>query len=73
SNAITAYVIAGLLPALLFLPAGNGESINSLFMDGLTGTGVPHQLASLLWALGFCLICYIPVYYLYKKKIFIKV
>lgn len=73
SNAITAYVIAGLLPALLYFSFGSGESINSLFMNGLTGMGWPPPFVSLLWALGFCLICYIPVYFLYKKKIFIKV
>ncbi|QEC52770.1 putative acyltransferase [Anseongella ginsenosidimutans] len=73
SNAITAYVIAGLLPALLYLSPGGGESINSLFMDGLTGAGLSQPFASLLWALGFCLICYIPVYFLYKKQLFIKV
>lgn len=79
SNAITAYVIAGILPSLLNMSLGGGESgsggesINSLFMNGLTGAGFSPPFASLLWALGFCLICYIPVYLLYKKRIFIKV
>lgn len=73
SNAITAYVIAGLLPAPLYLSFGSGESINSLFMNGLTGLGLSHPLASLLWALGFCLLCYIPIYFLYRKRVFIKV
>lgn len=73
SNAITAYVIAGILPALLILPLGNGESINSIFMDKLINIGLAPKFVSLLWALGFCMLCYIPIYILYKKKIFIKV
>lgn len=72
ANAITVYVFAGMLPALLSNLQFRGNSFNSLFMTTLTDLGLEAKLASLLYALVFVLICYIPAYILYKKKIFIK-
>lgn len=73
SNAITAYVLSGMLPVLTHTNFLGGESFRSLFMKMGTGVGLDVYFVSLLWALLFCFICYIPVYYLYKNKIFIKV
>lgn len=73
SNAITAYVISGVLPILTHSTMFGEESIRSLFMSGGTGLGLGPYFVSFLWALLFCFLCYIPVYYLYKNKIFIKV
>jgi predicted acyltransferase len=72
ANAITIYVIAGMLPALLSGLEISGYSFNSFFMESLTGWGISAKLASLLYALVFTGICYVPAYILYKKKIFIK-
>jgi predicted acyltransferase len=72
SNAISIYVFAGMLPALTGLKWGGGESIRSLFFGSLSGFMDPG-LASFLWALLFCMICFIPAYILFRKKIFIKV
>ncbi len=72
ANAITIYVIAGMLPSLFNRVKIGGYSFNSLIMDGLTGIGFDPKLASLCYALLFTGICYIPAYILYKKKIFIK-
>lgn len=72
ANAITVYVFAGMLPALLSNVQFGGNSFNSLFMTTLTDLGLEAKLASLLYALVFVLICYIPAYILYKNKIFIK-
>jgi len=69
SNAITVYVLAGVLPIIL----------NSLFgakfhfFNGLVDVGMAPKLASALWAFLYMFICFIPAYILYKKKIFIKV
>jgi len=68
SNAITVYVIAGMLPVLL-----NGVlGVKGLFFNGLVNLGVTPNLASFLWAIVYMLICFIPAYILYRKKIFIK-
>ena len=72
ANAITTYVIAGVLPGLFFANIFGSHSLNSLFMDGLTGIGVAPKLVSFLYAVCYMLVCFIPAYYLYKKKIFIK-
>ncbi|MFY0688501.1 MAG: heparan-alpha-glucosaminide N-acetyltransferase [Cyclobacteriaceae bacterium] len=69
SNAITIYVLAGILPNLTSRLLG----LQGAFMDGLTGIGLEAKFVSMLWAILFVLICYIPAYIMYKKKIFIKV
>ncbi len=69
SNAITIYVLAGMLPVLL-----NGVlGVKGLFFNGLVDIGMAPKLASALWAFLYMFICFIPAYILYKKKIFIKV
>lgn len=65
ANAITAYVIGSMLPELL-------ESVNAWYTHQFIN-GDWAKMASLLWAIGICLLCYIPIYVLYKKKIFIKI
>lgn len=72
ANAITVYVFAGMLPALLSSMKIYGISFNSLFMNTLTGIGLEAKLASFLYSIIFVMICYIPAYILYKRKIFIK-
>ncbi len=72
ANAIATYVIAGILPGLFVLNLFGSHSLNSLFMDGLTGLGLASKFVSFLYAVCYMLVCYIPAYYLYKKKIFIK-
>lgn len=72
ANAITTYVIAGILPGLFFANIFGGHSLNSLFMDGLTGIGLAPKFVSFLYAVGYMLVCFIPAWYLYKKKIYIK-
>ena len=72
ANAITVYVIAGMLPILTRNVKIGGYSISSLFMDGFVSLGMEPKLASFLYSITFALICYIPAYILYRKKIFIK-
>ncbi len=71
ANSITAYVLHGMLASVVILGAGGG--IKGLFFNGLVDIGMAPKLASLLWALLYTLICYIPIWILYKKKIFIKI
>ena len=72
ANAITTYVIAGILPGLFFANIFGSNSLNSLFTDGLTAIGMAPKLVSFLYAICYMLVCFIPAYYLYKKKIYIK-
>jgi predicted acyltransferase len=73
SNAITIYVLAGMLPALTGLRWGGGQSWQSMFFNNLVAAQLDPKFVSLLWAILYCLVCFIPAYILYKKKIFIKV
>ncbi len=72
ANAITVYVISGILPDLFTNLKIGGNSLNYLFMDGFIGMGMAPKMASFLYSIAFTLVCYIPAYILYKKKIFIK-
>lgn len=69
SNAITVYVFAGMFPVLLNDVLG----VKDLFFNGLLSAGMVPELASFLWAITYTMICFIPAYILFKKKIFIKV
>jgi len=69
SNAITVYVFAGLFPWLL----NDIMGVRGFFYNGLVNVGMVPELASFLWSIVYTLICFIPAYVLYKKKIFIKV
>ena len=73
ANAITAYVLAGMLKLIFYNISIGGASLNNWFMDGLTSIGIAARLASFLYAFIYMLIIYIPVLFLYKRKIFIKV
>lgn len=71
TNAVTAYVLHGVLLKIFILV---GFPLRSWVYEGLVDMGFPEKLSSLSWALFYSLvICYIPVYVLYRKKIFIKV
>jgi predicted acyltransferase len=72
ANAIAVYVLGDVL-ALFFYGAKFGEqSLNKHVVNGLIGVGVTPNLASLLYALFFVSVNFIPAYLLYRKKIFIK-
>jgi len=71
-NAIAAYVLHGLLVRIagIFIKE---PSIGMRFTDVLIYSGFEPKFASLCWALLYLGICFIPIYALYRKKIFIKV
>ncbi len=72
ANAIAVYVLGDVL-ALFFYGAKFGEhSLNEHAVNGLITIGVAPNLASLLYALFFVSVNFIPAYFLYRKKIFIK-
>src|SRR5690606_36966721 len=72
ANAIAVYVLADLLSLIFYrLPVG-GQSLNVHFVSGLSNAGIQPEFASMLYALLFVAINFIPAYILYKKRIFIK-
>jgi predicted acyltransferase len=72
ANAITVYFLADVW-ALLFYEAKFGDtSLNEKFVNTWSNAGADPQLASLIYALLFICINFIPAWILYKKKIFIK-
>jgi len=74
SNALAAYLLHGLLNNVFHIGFGTSEaSINSSYFSGMLNLGLSHEMVSLIWALLYVLVCFIPMWWLYKKKIFIKV
>ncbi|SKC13339.1 acyltransferase family protein [Dyadobacter psychrophilus] len=72
ANAITIYVLADILALFFYLYTINGQTLNIHAVNALVHIGFNPQLASLLYALLFVCINFIPAYILYRKKIFIK-
>jgi predicted acyltransferase len=72
ANAITAYVLAGMLTLVFYSDIWWGTSLSRTFMASITGIGVSAKFASFMYAVMYMLIIYIPAYILYKMKIFIK-
>lgn len=72
ANAITIYVLADIFALFFYLYKINGQTLNIHAVHALINIGFNPQLASLLYALFFVCINFIPAYILYRKKIFIK-
>lgn len=74
ANAITAYVLHGLMGDLFTIQLGgaDGFTLKGGFMDGLTAIGLERELVSLLWALLYTAIVFLPVWWMYRRKIFVK-
>ncbi|MBX2816417.1 MAG: DUF5009 domain-containing protein [Saprospiraceae bacterium] len=72
-NAIAAYVLHGLLFKVARIFTGEGPTVGAQFTELMMGAGLEPKLASLSWALLYLAICYVPIYALYRKGVFIKV
>jgi predicted acyltransferase len=72
ANAITAYVIHGTIGDVFNLSLRDGTTIKGSFMDGLEGLGLDRTFVSLLWALIYTAIVFLPVWWMYRKKVFLK-
>jgi predicted acyltransferase len=73
ANAIFIYFFADVW-ALIFYDEWKpgGIALNDRFMAATTHAGMSAELASLLYVLGFLVINFIPAWWLWRKKIFIK-
>jgi len=72
SNAITAYVLSGILTVVFYNDQIIDKGLNGQFMSAGTALGLPAELSSLLYALLYTGIIFLPVWALFRKKIFIK-
>jgi predicted acyltransferase len=77
SNAITAYMVsellAGALGAIRFESGGATTNLHRFIFDGVFAHVGSPAFASLLFALVYVGVCWIPNWVLYRKKIFLKV
>ena len=75
SNAIAAYLASEIFYNLIYYKVGGveGTSLNEWIIAAVLPSGLSPEFISMLWALLYVGLCYIPVYILYKKKIFIKI
>lgn len=72
ANAITVYVLGDILALFFYrLKIGDG-SINEHFMSLMSDVAPSPQFWSMIYAMIFVGINFIPAYILYRKKIFIK-
>ena len=71
ANAITAYVLSGMLTIIFYNNFGDFPGLNRVFVDGF-GPIISFKLASFLYALLYAAIIFVPVNLLYRKRVFIK-
>jgi predicted acyltransferase len=72
ANAITVYVLGDVLAAIFYGIKMGGASLNMHFFNVFTSIGVGEKLASMLYAIIYVCIIFIPAVILYRRKIFIK-
>lgn len=72
SNAITVYVLASILSYLFYELSLGGSSLNQHWLTMATGMGMASKLASMIYALGYVSLMFLPAYYLYNRRIFIR-
>lgn len=74
TNAIFAYVLSELLASTLgSIHVAQHENLHQWFYQGIAAVVPNPAFASLLYSLAFVGVCWIPVYVLYRKRIFIKI
>jgi predicted acyltransferase len=74
SNAITAYVLSELLSsALSAIRIGSHQSLHGLIYQSVFQPVHPPGIGALLYSLAFVMVCWLVVWPLYVKRIFIKV
>ena len=72
-NAITAYVLHGMLISAFLDYDGDGKTLRAESYEALVSLGLGMELASFVWALLYLMLCFIPVWIMYKKKMIVKI
>jgi len=72
-NAIAAYVLGSVLAIALYLtPVGEGSAQEFVYQELFAPLAEPFT-ASLLYAVGFVVVCWAAMWLLYRKRIFLKI
>jgi predicted acyltransferase len=71
-NAIAVYVLADILSLIFYLIKFGGYSLNEHFFRVCTSQGAAPKFTSMIYAIIYVGILFIPAYLLYRKKIFIR-
>ena len=72
TNAIAAYVLSELLPGLLDLIHPHPSILRSFYLGILRV--IPYSpIASMIYCIIFAAICWLPIYVLYRRRIFLKI
>ncbi|MDB2695306.1 heparan-alpha-glucosaminide N-acetyltransferase domain-containing protein [Flavobacteriaceae bacterium] len=71
-NSIFAYSMSSILTVIFYSSKWFGFALNQEFMSLWENIGLPLKLGSLVYALLYVLIIWLPAYYLFKKKIYLK-
>jgi len=74
ANSIAAYVLSELLPGILEnIHPQPGVNVTHWIYAGIMHVIPDPAFASLLYSLAYVAVCWIPMYVLYRKRIFIKI
>jgi len=74
TNAIAAYVLSELLPGVLYLIHPQpGVNFLRWFYESIVHV-IPYEpIASLVFCIVFAAVCWLPIYVLYRRRIFLKI
>ena len=73
ANAITVYVMADLLALIFYRMKLGSDTINGHAVNTFMNMGLPAEFASMVYALLFVGVNFIPAWILFRRKIFIRV
>ena len=71
-NSITAYSLSSILTVVFYSSKWWGISLSASFMSLCEQIGLPPKLGSLIYAVIYVFVLWIPIQLLFKKKIYIK-
>jgi predicted acyltransferase len=71
-NAIAIYVLADIFALFFYIIKFGGSSLNEHFFNIFTAAGLAPKFVSMVYALIYVGILFIPAWLLYRKKIFVK-
>ena len=74
TNAIAAYVLSELLPGALYLIHPHpGVPFLRWFYESIVHV-IPYEpMASMVFCILFAAVCWLPIYVLYRRRIFLKI
>ncbi len=73
-NAIMAYVLHGMLISAFHIPLnGAGDTLRGVSYQGLVQLGLGTSLASFVWALLYLLLCFVPIWVMYRRGMVVKI